>query len=177
MILGREIHPHATGKYNESLFAKAKELLSAKYEVSATDVLEDYDLEVEQGRFLNAQYIIFQFPVYWFNMPPSMKKYIDSVYAYGVLFGHAERYGRGGLLDGKYMISTTWNAPEYTFTEPEEYFSDKTPDEVLCAVHTPQKYIGLERLPSFHALDVVKNPDYQDREAEFGEHLSKVFSL
>lgn len=49
----------------------------------------DWNIDVlaEQKVLENYDRIIFQYPVYWYNMPPLLKKWFDEVFAYGWCYG------------------------------------------------------------------------------------------
>ena len=91
----------------------------------------------------------------------------------------AINYGTGGLLHGKrYMVSTTWNAPETAFTLPNEFFQQKSVDEgVLFPFHRMNAFIALTQMESIHFHDVEKNMN-NDRLSYFKnlylEHLNKI---
>ena len=79
--------------------------------------------------------------------------------------------GRGGLLKGRYLLSTTWNAPLNALTAPEEFFEGKGVDVVMLPVHKAMKFMGLTPLPTFMANDVVKNPTFEEDFRRFEAHL------
>lgn len=175
LINGAEIHqPVATGKLNSLLFKTAKEALSSSHAVLTTEVLKDYDVAAEQGKFQQADLVIFQTPIFWFGLPSTLKKYIDDVYTYGVFFGPATHYGRGGLLTGKrYMLSTTWNASEADFNDKQSVIGNLTPDELLRAFHLTQEYVGMSQLASFSEHDVVRNPNPGGAVQRLRQHLDR----
>ncbi len=41
------------------------------------------DAKTEQEALLNADRIIFQYPIYWYNIPPVLKQWFDQVLTYG----------------------------------------------------------------------------------------------
>jgi len=45
------------------------------------------DLEQEQSDLLAHDRIVFQFPFYWYSVPPLMKKWMDDVLAFGFAYG------------------------------------------------------------------------------------------
>ena len=45
------------------------------------------DIKAEQEALLNADTIVFQFPLFWYNMPAILKHWIDKVFEYGFAFG------------------------------------------------------------------------------------------
>ena len=65
------------------------------------------DVEAEQQALLEADQIVFQYPIYWFNMPPILKQWFDKVFAYGFAFGTDYQ------LEGKEIfVSVTTGGPE-----------------------------------------------------------------
>lgn len=65
------------------------------------------DIEAEQQALLSADTIIFQFPLFWYNMPAILKHWIDSVLLYGFAFGSESK-----LNDKKIIVSFTIGSPE-----------------------------------------------------------------
>jgi len=106
IIKAAEVRPFAEGKLNNTMVEIAEKTLGNDYKVIKTDVNSGYDVTEEQEKFKSADLVIFQYPMYWFSMPSSLKKYMDDVYAYGVFFEGSENYGFSGLMKGKkYMLS------------------------------------------------------------------------
>lgn len=79
--------------------------------------------------------------------------------------------GRGGLLKGRYLLSTTWNAPLNAFTAPEEFFEGKGIDVVMLPRNKAMQFMDLTPLPAFMANDVVKNPTFEEDFRRFEAHL------
>jgi len=61
------------------------------------------DVEAEQKALLNADKIIFQYPLYWYNVPAILKEWIDQVFQYGFAFGKDAYL----LKDKKMVVSCT----------------------------------------------------------------------
>lgn len=57
-------------------------------------------------------------------------------------------YGTGGLMQGKrYMVTTSWNAPQTAFTLEGEFFDRRTVDEgVLFGFHKMNQFVGMTRI-------------------------------
>lgn len=73
-----------------------------------TSVESQADVERERQRVLNADVIVFQYPIYWYQAPAIFKNYLDRVYTFG--FAHN---AQGGMLTGKSLIlSCTSGASE-----------------------------------------------------------------
>ena len=115
-------------------------------------------------------------PVFWFAAPALLKKYMEDVFQIGVFYVRAPEYGRGGhLTDKKYMLSTTWNAPEEAFGNKDKFFDGRSCDEALIGFHLAQKYIGMQQLPSFACYNVVKNPQIETFKENLRRHLQQIF--
>lgn len=174
LINGAQSQGVAKGQLNKTLFDQAIELLSPHFKILSTQVSEGYDIHQEQEKFAQADVVIFQYPVFWFSLPSDFKRYLDEVYEMGVFFGGSERYGEGGLMQGRrYMLSTTWNAPRIAFSKPDEFFEGQNTDEVLVGMHKAQQYVGMKPLPSFTAHDVVGKPEPDYIQQQWRQHLTQ----
>ena len=67
------------------------------------------DTAAEQQALLRPQTIVFQYPLYWYNMPAILKQYFDSVLTYGFAYGTG-----GDKLKGKNFV------PSLAIGSPEE---------------------------------------------------------
>ncbi|MCG7962857.1 MAG: NAD(P)H-dependent oxidoreductase [Candidatus Thiodiazotropha taylori] len=56
------------------------------------------DVDKEQKLLLDHDRIVFQFPIYWWSMPPLLKKWLDDVLQYQFAYG-----SKGDKLKGKDM--------------------------------------------------------------------------
>lgn len=81
----------------------------------------DYNInaEAEQKALLRHQNIVFQYPLYWYNMPAILKHWFDLVFTYQFAYG-----SKGDKLKGKNFIpSFTVGAPESEYhTMGEHHF-------------------------------------------------------
>ncbi|MDQ8194496.1 NAD(P)H-dependent oxidoreductase [Coraliomargarita sp. SDUM461003] len=186
LINGHEPYPFSEGKLNAALLDKARAFAEARdYEVQQTSVSEGYDVDVEVGKHQWADLILLQFPINWMTVPWSLKKYMDEVYTAGMdgrlCNGDGRtrkdptiQYGQGGTLQGRqYMLSVTFNAPEASFNDAEQYlFQGHSVDDLLLPVHMNFRFFGMEALESFACYDVMKNPNVDSDFKRFEEHLS-----
>ncbi len=177
LILGKETNEFAKGNYNQSLFEIAVATLSNRYKILTTIVEDGYKVPEEIAKFKQADAVIFQYPVYWFMMPSTLKRYLDDVYAYGEFFAFTGgEYGSGGLMKGKkFMLSTTWNAPIEVFNNPHGFFEGRSVQEVLLPMRKDQEYCGFEELPHFSCHNIIKNPQFESDKERYIRHLTKVF--
>lgn len=81
----------------------------------------DYNInaEAEQDALVRHQNIVFQYPLYWYNMPAILKHWFDVVFTYQFAYG-----SKGNQLKGKNFIpSFTVGAPESEYhTLGEHHF-------------------------------------------------------
>ncbi|WP_448607353.1 NAD(P)H-dependent oxidoreductase [Paenimyroides ceti] len=77
------------------------------YELYPTGII---NVDEEQKLIEKFDKIVFQFPVYWYNCPPLLKKWFDEVLVYGWAYGSAYK------LKGKRIglcLSTNGNEEDY----------------------------------------------------------------
>lgn len=187
ILNGHQKWEGAPGQLNRTLVDHACEVLEAKgYMVRSFHVDDVWDIETEIANMVWADYVIFQFPVYWFSVPWRMKQYIDEIYmgGRGQIFQDdgrtrtdpSKKYGTGGLLQGrKYMLSATWNAPEEAFNQPGQLFDGKGVDDAFFWLHKAQAFVGMERLPTFACYNVKKEPDIDSILSAWKAHLGASF--
>lgn len=188
LINAHQPYSYSPGQLNATLVERAEAYFRANgYEVEKTVTAEEYDVDAEVEKIRSADVVILQMPLNWMGVPWSFKKYTDEVWGAG-LFGKLsngdgrssaapkENYGMGGVLNGRYMLSVTANAPSEAFSDPSQaYFAGRSEDDLTWAIDLNFKWIGLEKVPSFWAYDVMKNPQIDIDLARFDEHLSTHF--
>ncbi|EDZ62684.1 flavodoxin-like fold domain protein [Sulfurimonas gotlandica GD1] len=131
-------------------------------------VESDYDVKEEVEKFVWADYIFLQYPIYWMGVPWITKKYIDEVFSAGDHNGlyindgrsrsdPTKRYGSGGLMQGtKYMISLTYNCPTSEFSAKDGFFDGLSLDEANIATHKTFQFCGAEPLKTYSVHDIFK---------------------
>ena len=71
------------------------------------------DVKKEQEKLLKADYIILQFPMYWYNAPSLMRQWFESVLEHGFAYG-----SKGKALEGKkLLLSISTGAPLDAFKQ------------------------------------------------------------
>jgi modulator of drug activity B len=136
----------------------------------------DYDVNDELEKLAWADYILFQYPVYWMGVPWITKKYIDEVFSAGVNTvtyvsdgrsreDASKRYGSGGLMQGKkYMLSLTYNCPDTEFDNNDSFFDGLSLDEANVATHKLFQFCGAEPLETYAIHDIFKGDLDMDSE-------------
>ena len=74
------------------------------------------DIIDEQEKLLWADFIIFQFPLWWYSVPAILKGWFDRVYASGFVYSRDMRYDTGALKGRKAMLSLTTGSPKEAYT-------------------------------------------------------------
>lgn len=160
------------GTFNEALVDVDREIFTQEngFLLKVTKVAEDYRIENEIEKYVWADVIIYHFPVWWFGLPHRFKQYVDNIfmarnrkdmfYKDGHNKGNlGSSYSTNGKLHGRrYLVTTSWNAPETPFILPGEFFLEANEDAVvLFDFHRTNAFLGLERFNSIHFHDLGKN--------------------
>ena len=181
IINGHEYWENSPGVLNASLVRESESLLSRQnFSLKSTIIDKGYEVEEEVDKFLWADIILYFTPVYWFDIPSGFKTYIEKVFSGGKkrLFvddgcSTGGEYGTGGLMKAKrYMLFTTWNAPEHAFNHSKAYlFEGKNVDDVFLGFHSAQKFIGIKMIMGLNFFDVKRKPDFKRYKSELAHHL------
>lgn len=186
IINGYHPHPDTDGGLSALLVERAASILRNKgYTVAETRPPEGWDVETEIDKHIGADLVFLQSPVYWMGVSWSFQKYMDEVYSAGMNAsmsrgdGRSRRdpdsaltYGMGGKLNGRYLLSLTFNAPRAAFDNPSQpFFKGRGVDDMFWPMHLNFRFFGLSPLPTFAIFDVHKNPDFETDLARFDAHL------
>lgn len=190
VINGGQVFGHSGGRFNKTIFDNTIKYFGQKEGVvlRSTDINKPYDLSEEVANYVWADVIIYHTPIWWFQLPHGLKKYIDEVFTEGHQKGiyksdgrssanPAINYGTGGQLHGKkYMVTTSWNAPQTAFTLPGEFFNQRSVDDgILFGFHRMNAFTGLKPIASMHFHDVEKNADVEQELKRYQSHLAEQF--
>lgn len=175
----------AKGELTQHFIDKANDFfIKNGFEVKFTHIEKGYNIEEECEKFQWADYILFQYPVYWMGLPWIAKKYIDETFTQGIHYSsdgrsrsdESKTYGSGGLLKGKYMLSLTYNCPTSEFSNKDGFFDGLSLDEAHVAVHKTFQFCGLEQLETYSVHDIFKGDlDLNAQLEKFENLLSKNF--
>jgi NADPH dehydrogenase (quinone) len=176
----------AKGELTNNFINKADDFfLKNGFEVKHTNIEKGYDIEEECQKFEWADYVLFQYPVYWMGVPWIAKKYFDETFTQGRHYSSDGRsredasklYGSGGLLKGKkYMLSLTYNCPASAFDNKNSLFDGMSLDQAHVAVHKTFQFCGLEPLETYAVHDIFKGDLNLETELEkFEKVLAKNF--
>ncbi|MEJ5964033.1 NAD(P)H-dependent oxidoreductase [Pedobacter immunditicola] len=191
IINGGQIFEHSGGLFNKTLFEATQQFFSKSpgYEIRSTDINKSYDPQQEVENYVWADVVIYHTPIWWFQVPHGLKKYLDVVFTEGHQKGiyrsdgrsaanPAINYGTGGTLHGRrYMVTSSWNAPETAFTLPGEFFNQHSVDQgPLFGFHRMNAFTGMQPLESIHFYDVEKNAAIVKDLERYRQHLHRIFA-
>lgn len=179
----------AEGKLTKLFIDTANDFLTENgFNVKQSVVESAYDVRDELEKLSWADYILFQYPVFWMGVPWITKKYIDEVFSGGmntVTFVNdgrtkeddSKKYGSGGLMQGKrYMLSLTYNCPASEFNNKDGFFDGLSLDEANVATHKLFQFCGADPLESYAIHDVFKEDlDIDSELARFRTTLKRNF--
>jgi len=75
------------------------------------------NIKYSQDKLKSADFVIFQFPLWWFGMPSIMKAWVERVFSYGYAYnGRKNIWFSNGVFKGKkIMLSITTSGPEHIY--------------------------------------------------------------
>jgi NAD(P)H dehydrogenase (quinone) len=120
------------------------------------------DLKREQKRMLDADLMIFVFPLWWGGIPAILKGWFDRVLAYGVAYADGERFSSGRFLGRKGIACITTGGTKKRFSESDVYGDIK---KVLYPINRCMlEYMGLDVQDPFvaYAAPRVDNETRKD---------------
>ncbi len=110
------------------------------------------DIKAEIEKLVWCDFLILQFPLWWFSVPAIMKGWFDRVFVNGVVYGAGKRYDTGGLRGRRAMIATS-TAAYRDMCAPDGLVGDI--DVILWPLQNGTlAYAGFDVLPPFIAHSV-----------------------
>lgn len=149
--------------------------LEQRHAVATASLAPDIAAELEKLR--RADFILFNFPIYWFSMPAILKGWIDRVFVSGVCYGGRRIYDRGGLAGKRAMLAFSLGGREHMFG-PGAIHGDL--DTLLRPIEQGMlAYVGLTVLPRFAAYHVpyLSDEARADCLARYRQHLLALDTL
>ncbi|EJR31634.1 NAD(P)H-dependent oxidoreductase [Bacillus mycoides] len=123
------------------------------------------DIQAEQEKLLWADFIIFQFPLWWYSIPGILKGWFDRVFASGFIYSRDDRYETGKLKGRKAMLSTTTGSPKHAYT-PYGMDGDMHEKILYHINHGMLYFSGLEPVEPFIAWTPSHNEENRKRYLE-----------
>ncbi len=69
------------------------------------------DVGEQIGNLHWADFVLFQFPLWWFGVPAVLKGWMDRVFAYGAIYSSLRRFDTGIFRGKRAMLSVTTGSP------------------------------------------------------------------
>ena len=120
------------------------------------------DVVAEQERLFSADFLIFQFPLWWFGLPAILKGWVERVFAAGLTCGGGRWYSNGVFKGKRAMLSLTTGGPPSIYS-PRGLNGDM--DTLLFPIqHGMLYFTGFDVLPPFVAYAVARSTPEQRQE-------------
>lgn len=130
------------------------------------------DVKAEQDALLRHQTIIFQYPIYWYNMPAILKLWFDSVFEYQFAYG-----SKGDKLKDKYfMPSFTIGTPENEYTTLGDHHfrvHEFCKNLEQTAYYAQMKYVDPIY---FHGTSVIAAHTEEDVKTKANDHAIRLIT-
>lgn len=112
------------------------------------------ELKAEMDKLVWADFVIFQFPLWWFSLPAILKGWVDRVFAMGFSYGPQERHATGIFRGKRAMLSFTTGGPPASYV-PGGPNGDI--DELLRHIQYGMfHFVGMDVLPPFIAYGAAR---------------------
>ncbi len=133
---------------------------------------EKIDILAEQQLIEQYDKIIFQFPFYWFNCPPLLKKWLDEVLTYGWAYGKSSGYKLAGKKIAL-VLSVGIDEKEYDTGGKYKYNLEQltSPFEITF------NYVRADYKPLFAYYGIELNPSDEWVERSVPRYLSFLKQL
>ncbi len=69
------------------------------------------------------------------------------------------------------------NQPQQAFDDPSDFFAGKGVDAVYLPFHKANEFLGMQGLPTFLCVDVMKRPQIEADVERYRRHLGEVFGF
>ena len=100
------------------------------------------NIKAEQEALLKADTVIFQFPLFWYNMPAILKHWIDKVFEYGFAFGAESK------LTGKRVIVS------FTIGSPAKDYPNEVIQKITFPLQGLSEYCKLQYVGELFCNDI-----------------------
>lgn len=154
-------YPEFLKEQNEQNFASGKGKLAQ-------------DIVAEQEKLLWADFLILQFPLWWFSLPAIMKGWVDRVFTTGFSYGGGKLYDKGGLKGKKAMLTLTTGGPASRYSSTG---LNADIEKILFAInHGILHFVGMEVLPPFIAWSPARVGD-EGRQKYLEDYRQRLLNL
>ncbi len=133
------------------------------------------DIQDEQDKVRWADFLLFQYPLWWFSTPAILKGWFDRVLMTGFSWDFGKLYAQGLLAGKKGMLSVTTGGPQDAYAQSGLHGWDI--EQVLHPVnHGVLYFCGIQPLPSFVAYAVFQVTD-QERKQYLEDYKKRLHAI
>lgn len=113
-------HPDLSQSFANSTILNEVKKLAPEFNIN--DLSGNYpdfkiDVEAEQAKLLEADVIVWQFPIQWFSTPAIFKKWLDDVLVHGFAYGSTGKF----LKDKKVILSVTIGGDAHEYAKDDRF--------------------------------------------------------
>ncbi len=135
------------------------------------------DIQAEIDKLLWCDFLILQFPLWWFSVPAILKGWIDRVFVNGVAYGKGQRMDTGGLKGRRAMLTASTGCYP-GMVEPDGLLGDLNVN-LWHLQHGTLAYAGMQVLPPFMAWSIhycmaEQRQSYLDNYAHCLRHIEQA---
>ncbi len=156
-------HPDLKNSLSNRTILEELKRLSPEVEIRKLDELyPNYkiDIEAEQKALIDADLIIWQFPMFWYGLPALLKKWLEDVFAHGFAYG-----SQGTALKGKMLlISLTTGAPLLNYAHGSTF--SHTIEEFLIPYEEAANLCKMEYLRPIYSGGMMFIPGVSSEESK-----------
>lgn len=130
------------------------------------------NIEAEQNAIRNADKIVFQFPMYWFNAPSILKEWVDKVYSLGFAFDVTkEGYQRRELNGKEFMLAVSMGGAQEAYDGEKV----KSVNECLTPYIYTSKFCGMKVVEPYYIYGAMsKNLDDETLNIKAKEYKNTI---
>lgn len=132
------------------------------------------DIAAEQAKVQRADFLILQFPYWWWSMPAILKGWIDRVFTRGFGYGGGDWYNTGKLAGRRAMLSLTTGGGPAECAD-DGLFGD-IHERLYQIQHGALYFVGIEVVPPFIAWG-IQSADADKRAATLDAYKERLTQL
>lgn len=152
---------------NKAIIANVEAELAGQVEVRRLSEIAPewkFDVKAEQDALVAADVVVLQFPVFWYNAPSLLRKWLEDVWTYGFAYGHDVKTFHGKKL----IISATAGAQEQVYKEVLPH----TLEQAFIPFINSAVFTGIEYLAPVLSYGALNNPTVNSDEN--AKHLDSL---
>jgi NAD(P)H dehydrogenase (quinone) len=112
------------------------------------------EVKTEMEKVVWADFLLFQFPLWWFSFPAIVKGWIDRVFAMGFSYEIRRNFESGIFRGKRAMLALTTGSPGILFRSDGKLGSI---EDILHHIHWGMlRYVGMDVLPPFVAFGAAR---------------------